>query len=487
MHGTPVEVRKNPKATTWYSATMLDINGDNIRVGFEEETWPTREVPAYSVRRCPQEVPGEAFDPKVDEAVEVVTASESSPSGWALGRVKAIKNSFYFIGFVGSSRGPQDLIVERSALRRVNSEPSVDTSALVRRLIPVDNELHIWIRSQDSIGCLSHVQNKGRLLVSSCMNIVASPDSPDPPQVLLIGDEHAVDLGEKLLLQIHFKNQIEMQRFHEQREVLMERLTERQRWYSTQHKEVFTAEQSLVGKIIGKKGEHINKVREKHGVEIHLQDENSNDSTGSKIVTVTGQTAEAVKKARDELEYISVKIPVESDQIGWILGRGFQNISDIARKTELHYARFDDKTNSLELLGLRHQVEDAKLMISAHREYLPAYQDMDEEQKTIQGAFLQLGDRDKGGGKKGGRGKGARGEHGASANHRGAADGSWKGGGGGWKGGKDGKDGKDGSDGAAPPALDDMPSLAEARRQEGPIGKGGQRRGGRGGRKGDGK
>merc|ERR1711920_532326 len=93
---------------------------------------------------------------------------------------------------------------------------------------------------------------------------------------------------------------------------------------------------------------------------------------------------------REELEYITVSIPVASEQIGWILGKGFQNITDIAKKTELHYARFDDKTKSLQLCGLRHQVEDAKMLISVHREYLQVYQDMDEEQSAIQESFDQL-------------------------------------------------------------------------------------------------
>mmetsp|Transcript_121999 Transcript_121999/g.345777 ORF Transcript_121999/g.345777 Transcript_121999/m.345777 type:complete len:517 (+) Transcript_121999:60-1610(+) len=389
MHGTPVEVRKNPKATTWYSATMLDINGDNIRVGFEEQTWPTRNVPAYCVRRCPLDVEGDHFDPKVEEVVEVLTRAESSPAGWALGRVTAIKKSFYSVGLV-DHRGAPDLIVERGELRRVSYEPCIDTSQLVRRLLPLEPELHSWIRSRDSAGCMSHVQNRGRLLVVSCLN--ASPDATDPPRVLLVGDERAVDLGDKLLSQIHFKNQIEMQRHHEQREQLAKRLDERQRWYRSQHREVFTVEQPLVGKVIGKKGENVILVRERYNVEITVQDAEGGDDRTGTTITVTGQTKEAARNARDELEYVLVKVPVESHQIGWVLGRGLQNITDISKKTELHYARFDDRTSSLELCGLRHRVEDAKLLIAAHSDYLPIYQHMDEEQAALQEIIDQLDD-----------------------------------------------------------------------------------------------
>jgi len=251
--GVTVEVRKNPKSTTWYNATILDINGDKILVGFEDSIWQNREVPSLSVRRCPLEIEGDDFDPQIDDMVEVmVSASDINPSGWSQGRVKTITNSFYFISFTGNHKGTQELIVEKKALRRLNGQSPIDTQLLIRKTIPVEKELHSWVRSQDSLGCLSHVQNKGKLLVASCINM--EPDAAEPPQVLLVGDEHAVDLGEKLLVLIHFKNQLEMQRFHDQREVLIQRLAERQKWFADQFEEVFELEQSLVGKLIGKNG-----------------------------------------------------------------------------------------------------------------------------------------------------------------------------------------------------------------------------------------
>jgi len=389
----------------------LDINGENIRVGFEDQIWSNREVPAFSVRLVAQEGSSDDFDPQVDEVVEVsVAASEANPSGWSLGKVKTIKNSFYFIGFVGTQKGSQDLIVERNALRRVNSETPIDPTSLERRLIPVDPDLHTWVRSQDAPGCLTHVQSKARLLLCGCTHL---NETAKAPEVLLIGDQRAVVLGEKLLLHIHFKNQMEMQRFHEQREQLMGRLQEQQKWYQERNQESFSVEQSLVGKIIGKKGDNIKQIRDRYGVEINLsQPSNSGRPT---TITVTGSTAEDCLKARNEMEFVTAKIPIETDAVGWILGRGYQNIQDISKKAELHYARFDDKTACLELCGLKHQVDDAKMLISIHQEYRTVYQDMDEEQNLIQQSFEELegakgkgeGRREKGKGKsEGDKGKG---------------------------------------------------------------------------------
>lgn len=64
MIGPSVEVRKNPKSTTWYNAAILDINAESIKVSFEDQIWASREVPALSVRRCPQENANDDFDPE---------------------------------------------------------------------------------------------------------------------------------------------------------------------------------------------------------------------------------------------------------------------------------------------------------------------------------------------------------------------------------------------------------------------------------------
>lgn len=463
MSGPPVEVRKNPKSTTWYNAIILDISGENIKVGFEDQIWASREVPAFSVRRCPQDSADDGFDPQVDEVVEVsVAASESNPSGWSLGKVKTIKNSFYFIGFVGTQNWNQDLIVERNALRRVNNEPPVDATKLERRLVAVEQDLQTWIRSPDAPGCLTHVQSKARLLLCSCTNM--DPASKKQAEVLLIGDERSVELGEKLLLHIHFKNQVEMQRFHEQREQLMERLQEQQRWYSERNQETFAVEQTLVGRIIGKKGENIKQIRDKYSVEVHLSE--ASNSGRPTTVTISGASLEDCRKAREELEYITAKIPIEGNAVGWILGKGYQNIQDIAKKADLHYARFDDKTSSLELCGLKHQVEDAKMLISVHREYLAVYKDMDEEQHMIQQSFEELegaaGERRKGKGK--GKDKGKDGKDGGKGEKGGSKGGN--------KGGYKGHDDDDDDD------EDDYPSKGKGR------GKGGQKSSGKGDSKG---
>merc|ERR1711924_434593 len=195
---------------------------------------------------------------------------------------------------------------------------------------------------------MSSVQTKAHLLLAS-----PAPEEPDTvsiPQVVLIGEVREVELGEKLWA-IHVRNQIEMQRFHDQRDQLLQRLNERRKWQNIPYEEVFTIEAALLSKIIGMRGENVQFVRERHGVDIALPDMKRpaaeiasgitasalSQSTTTKVI-IRGESAEAVRKAREELEYVNVTIPLESDRVAWILGRGYHTIKDIARKTELHYA-----------------------------------------------------------------------------------------------------------------------------------------------------
>jgi len=489
--GPAVEVRKSSQATTWYNATILDIVGDQIRVCFEDNIWPKKDVASFLVRQCPKEVSDDDFSPSVDDVVEVsLDATDVNPSGWQQGRVKTIKESFYFIGLSGEKETSRsrDMIVERTALRRLSPAEPLELSALTRRILKVDRELQTWIQTQDSQGCLSHVQSTAKIMVATVV-----PDVR-PPEVLLIGSNSRVELATKLLQQIHFKHQLEMQRWHVNREYFAERLKEAQQWYTAHHSETFSVDPSLVGKIIGKKGENIKLVRETHGVEIDLWDSYENDE---KMVRVSGEDAAAVKAAREDLEYKVVKIPVSEDEVGWTLGKGYQTLTDIAKKAELHYARFDDKSSCVEICGLQHQVETAKMLITVHQEYLSVYKDMDQEKLAIQNSFEELegsgASKGKGGGKKGGGRGGGKGGKAKAQEEEEEEPPRDKGGRGGWKGGKAkaseeadeepsrGKGGRGGWKGGktkAPEEAEEEPSRDK--------GKGGKKGRGRG-RKGDGK
>mmetsp|Transcript_10485 Transcript_10485/g.23077 ORF Transcript_10485/g.23077 Transcript_10485/m.23077 type:complete len:547 (-) Transcript_10485:244-1884(-) len=403
--GAPIEVRKSAESATWYNAFIADVGKTTITVSFEDEVWPSRDVSAPQVRLRPvSDADSAVYTPAAGDAVEVeVTATEATPSGWARGKVKTIRNQdFYYVVCESSKPGAPsvEVIVEREKLRRVSTQPTINLDEIERRLLPVDKRLWDWVLCKDSFGCLDDVALRTQLLVCSTITHQKSP------KVLLVGDEPSVRLAERLLVEIHFKNQIRIQGFHEYRERYLELIKEYEQQWGTWHKEVFTVTSTFVGRIIGTKGANISKLREEYGVEISIDDESSTEAT----VTVSGEDAEKVKEARENMEYITAAIEVDPDQVGWIVGKGYQNLQEIQTKADLIYARYDDATASIELCGLRRQVEDAKLMVAVHRDYLSVYQGMSDEREKLKMQWEEL-DKKGGKGRKGaGKDKGRKGD-----------------------------------------------------------------------------
>lgn len=313
----------------------------------------------------------------------MVAASSTNPKGWSLGRVKVIKNGYYFIGFRRSQNSQQDVIVERHALRPASGEGPLDTARLARRLLQVMPRLHAWVRSEASAGCFGHVRARCGLLVCTWRD----SDATTAPEVVLVGEGRAVDLAEKLLERFHFPYQVKMQVAQSRIKDLSAQLEEHRSLRGSMRTEVFTVDSAFVSMAMGRQGERLRQVRLRHGVEVRIQP----DSEKRVKFTVSGQREEDVAAARDQLEFVVVSIPVEEENVGWILGHLKQNIAEIASETKLSYARFSRETQSLELMGLRSQVDDAKLLISVHCDYRPVYEEMKRERELLRRSFDSLG------------------------------------------------------------------------------------------------
>merc|ERR1712194_215530 len=124
-------------------------------------------------------------------------------------------------------------------------------------------------------------------------------------------------------------------------------------------------------------------------------------------------------------DFVLDKIEIEQDQVGWVLGKGHENLIEVQKKSGLQSAWYNDSTHSIELCGLKSQVDDAKLMLKVHSEYLSVFQDIDSERRQIQKQFEEL-DRSVGG-RKGDKGKGDKGKGKREDSDKGKGKGSEKG------------------------------------------------------------
>jgi len=234
------------------------------------------------------------------------------------------------------------------------------------------------------VGCLTQVRMKSGLL-----NACAQATRDGSRIIVLVGEASAVELGRKLLNDVHLKHQAEIQRCQDKVLRLQDKLAECEERARDTRAE-FGVEDSLVGRIIGKNGSTLKSAQERFGVRIEVLSRRPPAEPNKRIVRIIGQRAEQVEEARRSIEFVQVSVPLQKDEIGWILGKGFRNIQDVARKADLLYARFNPDKEALELCGLRDSVESAKMLIETHADYLQVYQEMDEEVVGLNQSFDAL-------------------------------------------------------------------------------------------------
>eukprot|EP00927_Polykrikos_kofoidii_P066793 TRINITY_DN62355_c0_g1_i1.p1 TRINITY_DN62355_c0_g1~~TRINITY_DN62355_c0_g1_i1.p1 ORF type:complete len:753 (+),score=132.59 TRINITY_DN62355_c0_g1_i1:65-2323(+) len=387
--GFPVEVRKNPQATTWYDAHLLDLVGSHAVVTFGG-IWPDREVPCAGVRRVSQRSgQGDAQQKLgVGDPVDVrVASSGRNPSGWSFSRVEAVEN-----GFLQVRVDSKLLFLSSSVVRPASREPTLDPLSMLRQVVWIDQVLQNWLAMSDAAGCIEQVRLQSGLELAgagsgakgigySCTEGIKHFDA-----VILIGAEQACRRGE-MFLKIHTMHQREVEKFHERRCRKMKILQEKMQMpaLSGVHA-AFDVPVDLVGRTAGKGGERAQRIEKEHGVEIRIID-GADDSSPCHI-RITGEKQEAVDRAREDLELIRHNYVVEGDRVGWVLGKGYRDIQDIAQKSQLAFTRWTGE--ALELVGTRSCVDDALMLLENHNEYFHIYQEMSLQTEEIDQSFEAL-------------------------------------------------------------------------------------------------
>lgn len=100
------------------------------------------------------------------------------------------------------------------------------------------------------------------------------------------------------------------------------------------------------------------------------------------------------------------RYPIPQNCIGWVIGRRFATLHEIADSANLNYAKLEDTSHSpcLVLCGRRQDLDDAKLLLDSHLQYHDVFEDMAKESRQLGDEFYRLSDRPIS--RRGGKGKG---------------------------------------------------------------------------------